>query len=163
MISVSIFILRNVIRRVRAGYKIPYNGQRHTSPSITKELEELQSYLRDHSIQSYHEACEGEEFAKPVRDLFSEGVKYASSASAFKNFRPVVSKATHKGTQGLAGTHETEVTDADDEGAEDSDLLLDSVEMDDLLADEEEFDADADLGDIVSCMRDVVNALIESD
>lgn len=54
MISVSIFILQDVIRQVQTSYKTPYNGKLHTSLSTANEIKKLQDYLEDNAIQFYH-------------------------------------------------------------------------------------------------------------
>lgn len=181
MISVSIFILRDVIRRVRAGYKIPYNGSKHTSPSMEKELSVLREYLASNSIQTYCESRDGGDLTKPVRDLFTEGVKHANSASAFQSFCSVHSRATYR--DGLdtnasdqqsdaapaVQTEESEVAEggAGDDGAEEDDAEdyneedLGAPTLDDVLDDEEEFGADADLVSVIESMRDMLHTAMD--
>lgn len=73
-------------------------------------------------------------------------MKYAHSASAFKNFSEVTSKAAYKTTsQPQQQTADDDAEEAllsdevEEEGATSEALELGDVEMDDLLADKEEF------------------------
>ena len=53
MVSVSIFALRDVIRKVQKEYMTPFNSKSHTSPSTAKDLQTLCDYLKNQQIQSY--------------------------------------------------------------------------------------------------------------
>lgn len=161
MVSVLIFVLRDVIRNVQTSFKTPYNGKSHSSPATTEEIKILREYLERHSIQSYYREREGGDSAVPVRDLFLEGTKYMHMASAFKNFRQVTSRATHRYD---ADTQEDAEEQADEEehaenGFEEADI--DTATMDDLLIDEEEFDPDTDLMETITQMRELVHGIME--
>ncbi|KAJ6492735.1 hypothetical protein C8R47DRAFT_1044212 [Mycena vitilis] len=54
MISVSIFALRDVIRRVQSDYQIPHNGKSHSNPSTTEDVRTIRDYLELHELQSFH-------------------------------------------------------------------------------------------------------------
>jgi hypothetical protein len=50
MISVSIFALRDVIRRVQLEYKIPHNSKSHSNPSTAKDIRAIRDYLELHKL-----------------------------------------------------------------------------------------------------------------
>lgn len=122
----------------------------------------LREYLAENNIQTYQLERDGGTSCSPTRDLFAEGVKYAHTASAFKNFRKVVSNATYKPSSPAADSHEAdgEDLDAQDSDGEDEsnndDFDEGTVEMDDVLIDEEEFAPDMSLADVVAGMRSII-------
>lgn len=152
------------MKRVQADFKIPHNGKSHTSPSTGDEIQKLRRYLEDNKIQTFCLDREGEECTKSVRDLFIEGLKYAHTASAFKNFWPVLSKAAyHSSSNTTQPEHEGADGDTDAEDCEDPcddlDEGLETVTMDDILADEEEFPPDMDLEEAISTMQNLARVL----
>lgn len=163
MISVSIFILRDVIWTVQMSYKIPHNGKSHTSPSTDKDIQEIRDYLEKNSIQTFNSMRDGQSSTTPARDLFAEGVKYLNSASAFKNFKPVVSKAKFKSnTQLSTPTSNGDAEPIDDE-TEDADDELDTITMDEIQDDDEEFFPGTDLADTIANMTELMGVLAQYD
>lgn len=152
MVSVSIFALRDVIRRVQSQYKIPHNGMSHTSPSTKEDIDRLCKYLRENELQSYQPKRRNNQYATPARDLMAAGAEYANKAGAFKNFKRDTRKTVNRGTTeaapaavGAAGVDDVEYES--DEGEEaDHDLRVDvSLNIDDLSMDDKEFPAGTDI------------------
>lgn len=162
MVSVLIFTLLDVIWNVEASFRMTHNGNSHTSPLTSQEIKLLREYLRNNSIQTYQTERDGADAVKPVRDLFTQGVAYVHTASAFKNFRPVVSNATYRDDTGDAN-EEIDQDDGDKEGEDEAaDVNLDIVEMDDILIDEEEFSSDIDIAQTISNMRELVHNVMDA-
>jgi hypothetical protein len=86
MVTVSIFTLRDVIRRVQDSYQIPFNSSAHTSPAADEDVADIRNYLQEQTLQSYTPNCKENERATPARDLLSAGAAYANMAGAFNNF-----------------------------------------------------------------------------
>ncbi|KAJ7860242.1 hypothetical protein B0H14DRAFT_2350714, partial [Mycena olivaceomarginata] len=99
MISVSIFALRDVIRRVQLDYKIPFNGKSHTNPSTATDVQRIRDHLETNKIQTFWPERENNDCAVPVRDLMEAGAAYANTARAFKTFRADTRKASNLGTK----------------------------------------------------------------
>jgi hypothetical protein len=167
MVTVSIFTLRDVIRRVQMDYKIPHNGISHTSPIAETDLHELCNYLKLHKLQMYHPTRENNEFATPARDLMVSGMEYANTAGAFKNFNNDTRRVKNNGkpcgtsieTVVEAGSSREDNGDEGDKGV-DFDLGGDlDIRIDDLAMDEEEFPQQTDLADFVAMTRDVIDEL----
>lgn len=164
MVTVSIFTLRDVIRRVQLSYKIPYNSTSHTSPAANEDIADIRNYLEQQTLQSYTPNRKENERATPARDLLSTGAAYANTAGAFNNFLRDTRNAVNHGTAHgdadnvpTASNHVTE-DDADvDLGAE---LELD---VDDLAMDSEEFPPGTDIADFISMAREVVDELSRYD
>jgi len=97
MVTVSIFTLRDVIRRMQVQFKIPHNGNSHTSPSTEKDIQDIRTYLENQALQSYHPKRENNEWADVSRDLMESGAAYANTARAFRNFKCNTQKATNNG------------------------------------------------------------------
>ena len=102
MISVSIFALRDVIRKVQSDFKIPHNGISHTSPSAGNDIAKIREYLEQHELQSYKPDRENNKYAVPVHDLIAAGTTYNNTAQPFKNFRADMRKASNLGTKNKA-------------------------------------------------------------
>ena len=98
-----------------------------------------------------------------MRDLFVEGVKYAHSASAFKNFTAVTSKAMFKnnglGSSQRAKESEDELS-AESEDETQDEIEYGEVEVDDLLADDEEFTPGTDLVESIRNIQNVVQSIV---
>lgn len=162
MVTVSIFALRDVIRRVQLDYKIPYNGTSHTSPSVNEDIKAVRNYLETHSLQSYTPKREGNEFATVARDLLSAGAAYASTSGAFNNFRRDTRNAVNHGTSN--GMDSLASNDVESEDEFDCDLGADQgLDVDDLALDEEEFPVGTDLADFVAMTREVIDELSRYD
>ncbi|KAJ6563464.1 hypothetical protein B0H10DRAFT_2239438 [Mycena sp. CBHHK59/15] len=139
MISVSIFALRDVIRRVQLDYKIPHNGETHTNPSKTEDVRAVRDYLELHKLQSF---------------------SYANTARAFKTFRPDTRRAVNLGTaNGLSNPVEDE---EDDEIANHDNYGQDlDLDLGDLALDEEEFPARIEVSDFVAMATEAIMAMEE--
>jgi hypothetical protein len=163
MVMVSIFILRDVIRKVQQSYNIPFNSTSHTSPSADKDIKDIQDYLRDNNLQTYSPNREHNGKATPARDLLAEGAMYANMARAFKNFWQDTHKATNLGTAHKE-TLSTEDPNTDLEEPADHDLGGDlDINVDDLALDEEEFPLGTDIADLVAMTQEFVNELSQYD
>jgi hypothetical protein len=163
MITVSIFALRDVIRCIQEGYKIPFNSTSHTSPATNEDIQDICDYLRDNKLQSYTPDHENNDKTTPVRDLLAEGAAYANTARAFKNFRRDNCKATNLGT-----AHGTEMSpgepDMDSNEHPNHDLGGNvDIDVDDLAMDDEEFPAGTDIADFVAMTREVIDELSRYD
>lgn len=120
MVSVCIFTLRDVIRIMQKNFKTPHNGQSHTSPSCEKDIKKVIEYLELNTIQTYTPNQKGNDQAEPVRDLLADGLNYANTATAFRNFRSTASRATYKHNRTEEPPEsENEMSDSEDESEED--------------------------------------------
>ncbi|KAJ6622442.1 hypothetical protein B0H10DRAFT_2341405 [Mycena sp. CBHHK59/15] len=141
MVTVVIFNLRDVMRNVQSQFKIPHHGTSHTSPQTAVDIENLQGWLEANSLQTYVKGRAGKDEILRVRDLMVAGAAYASTPSAFKNFRRETRKVSYK-------THSA-VAEESDEEEEVPDGEIDvfgnaPVDEDDLMHDDEEFTGMAD-------------------
>jgi hypothetical protein len=153
MILVSIFALRDVIRKVQSDFKIPYNGISHTSPSIGEDIAKICEYLEQHELQSYKPERENNEYAIPVRDLIVAGATYNNTARPFKNFRADTRNTKNLGTKQGAeqALDDTDYTQADiDLGGE-----LD-LDISDLAMDDEEFPVGTNPTDFIAMAREAI-------
>jgi hypothetical protein len=162
MVTVSIFALRDIIRRVQVSYKIPYNSISHTSPAANEDVQEIRDYLQKETLQAYTPNRKGNEHATPVHDLVSGGAAYANTAGAFNNFRRDTRNATNHGTaHSSTNTDDISQTIADEEA--DIDLGADTnLNVDDLTMDEEEFPVGTEIADFMSMTREFVCELSQS-
>jgi hypothetical protein len=162
MISVSIFALRDVIRRVQSDYKIPHNGKSHSNPSKTEDIRRIRDHLEINKLQSFCPERENNDLAVPVQDLMETGAAYANTARAFQMFRPDDRKA-NLGTRNAASStddtidEEEEVANYDNYG---QDLDLD---LGDLAMDDEEFPSSIDPSDFVVMATEALMAMDELD
>jgi hypothetical protein len=157
MVTVSIFALRDVIRRVQEGYKIPFNSFSYTSPATNDDIKDICDHLRDNTLQSYTPERENNDKAVPVRDLLAEGAAYANTARAFKNFRRDNRKATNSGT---AHGPPTDVGDTDTDSDEHANHDLGGdvdLNIDDLAMEPEEFPAGTDIADFVAMTQEFID------
>ncbi|KAJ6614984.1 hypothetical protein B0H10DRAFT_1950240 [Mycena sp. CBHHK59/15] len=142
MVTVVIFNLRDVMHNVQTQFKIPHHGVSHTSPKIDTDLANLQGWLEKHCLQSYVKDRPGKDNILRARDLMVTGAAYASTPSAFKNFRAETRNVVFK-KQASADADSDE--DEEDAGEPETDLLgYAEVEPDDLMQDDEEFVSMAD-------------------
>lgn len=160
MVSVSIFTLRDVIRRMQIEFKIPYNGKSHTSPSTADDIHTLRCYLESHKLQEYHPERTGNKFATAARDLLSAGMEYTNKANAFKSFIRDSRKAVNKGVQSARPQAHGNGDESEDDGV-DHDFGHDvDVGLDDLAMDEEEFPPFVDPHDFVEMAREFIHELV---
>lgn len=149
MVTVCIFQLREVMRKVQAMYDIPSHGTRHTNPDDEEEIQKLMDYLKNDKVQEFCKNREGNDEIASVTDLMAEGWKYADTAKAFRNFKKDTRVAENHGINGgenastgdgSAGAEAGDEADVDgDDDAEDMDLGGAIVTEDDLAVDDEEF------------------------
>lgn len=86
MVSVSIFALRDVIRKVQSEFQTPFNSVNHTSPSTATDIQVLCDYLESQCIQTYWPEREHGDDTMEARDLITVGSEYANKPAAFRNF-----------------------------------------------------------------------------
>ena len=147
MVSVSIFALRDVMRKVHKEFVTPFNSTAHTSPSTVADIQVLRDYLEAHNIQSHTPAREHNDCATEARDLLDAGAAYANTPAAFRNFTHKRFKTVNKGFRS-ENSEVVALDESDDE--EDSDEMTSSIDagsdlqlnLDDLLLDDDEFPAD---------------------
>lgn len=157
----SIFALRDVIRRVQLDYKIPFNGKSHTNPSKAEDMQRLRNHLETYKLQSFWPEREHNDCAVPARDLMEAGAAYTNTARAFKTFRPDNRKASNFGTAN--GKQPSESDEMEAEAHYDNfgeDLQLD---LGDLALDEEEFPAGIDPSDFVAMATEALAAMDDLD
>lgn len=172
MVSVSIFALRDVIRKVQTEYQTPFNSTSHTSPSTTADIEQLCQYLQAQNLQTYTPTRENNEAASPVRDLLATGAEYANKPSAFRNFRYARRSAKYKTPAEVVDPEEDQ---CDDEGADcdlghngRNSLFAEDVEHDGndfpYTYDDDEYPAvgGTDIADFVAMTREIVEELTSS-
>ncbi|KAJ7778871.1 hypothetical protein B0H14DRAFT_3587064 [Mycena olivaceomarginata] len=160
MISVSIFALHDVIRRVQLDYKIPFNGKSHTNPSTATDVQRIRDHLETNKIQTFWPERENNDCAVPVRDLMEAGAAYANTARAFKTFRADTRKASNLGTK-HGGTAASAESDGVEEEGVNFDNYGEDLELDlgDLALDSEEFPAGIDPTDFVAMAREALTAM----
>ena len=165
MVSVSIFALRDVIRKVQKEYTTPFNSKSHTSPSTVKDLQTVCDYLKSERIQTYFPNRENNTDSIEARDLIQVGAAYANKATAFQNFKHVKYNLKNLGIPGSTteshSDREEEVRGliavADSEDC-DIDLGSDSrTELDDLLLDEDEYPLQSDIGDYIATVGNILD------
>ncbi|KAJ7864341.1 hypothetical protein B0H13DRAFT_2353767 [Mycena leptocephala] len=161
MISVSIFALRDVIRRVQLDYKIPHNGKSHSNPSTVDNICAIRTYLELHKLQSFCPERADNDLVLPARDLMETGAAYANTARAFKTFRADNRKAKNLGTDhGSAAPAEEDDDELANPDNYEQDLGLD---LGDLALDEEEFPAGIDPSDFVAMATEAIIAMEENE
>ncbi|KII91476.1 hypothetical protein PLICRDRAFT_156573 [Plicaturopsis crispa FD-325 SS-3] len=137
LITVCIFTLRDAMRTVQKAYKITPYGERHSTPSITDEVNLLADALAQERIQSYVPDRRGNKEIAPVRDLIIEGSKYPNSAKAFQHFRAPTWRAENLGVldpedveaeEDSESEEESEEEDYTEVGPTDEDLAVDDEE-----------------------------------
>ena len=168
MVTVSIFTLCDVIRRVQDCYQIPYNSSTHTSPAADEDIADVRNYLQEQTLQSYTPDRKENKWATPSHDLLSAGAAYANTAGAFNNFRHDTRNAVNHGTP-----HGNSIDTLDNAGGNAGGTMEDSADIDlgadpglhvdDLAMDEEEFPAGTDISDFVAMAREAIDELFQYD
>lgn len=87
MVTICIFMLRDVMRKVQRMYDIPSHGTRHTNPNEKEELKRLMEYLAEDKLQEFKLNRDGNEDIEPVSDLMIQGAGYGDTAKAYRNFK----------------------------------------------------------------------------
>lgn len=172
MVSVSIFALRDVIRRVQSEYATPFNSISHTNPATQTDHQNYCKYLKDLTLQQYTPERDNNQYAMPARELMSAGAQYANKPSAFRNFRYTAPDTQNFGVAEGAPAEETPETTEDtregdgadfDLGHNGSQSLLDEdANYEDefpFLFDEEEYPPGTDIGDYIAMTRDIIDEL----
>jgi hypothetical protein len=171
MVSVCIFVLRDVIRKMQQEFQTPFNSFTHSSPSTEKDIKSLCDYLEAQHLQTYDPQRENNTNASEARDLIQTGSDYVDTPSAFRNFKYTKFNITNHGLLEAAATAATQSTDinADVDDIEDlqveddySSCELDSNEavgFEDLLLDEDEFPLGSDVGDYIATIHEVIDEL----
>ncbi|KAJ7075015.1 hypothetical protein B0H15DRAFT_792379 [Mycena belliarum] len=143
MVTVIIFNLRDVMRNVQSQFKIPHHGISHTSPQTTIDIERLKGWIEANNLQTYMKDRAGKDHILRARDLMVASAAYASTPSAFKNFRREIRKVSYK-TE-AAVDNQSEEEEVEEECDEEVDAFRDApMEQDDLMHDDEEFIGMAD-------------------
>ncbi len=164
MISVSVFILREVIRKVQCEYQTPYNSMTHTNPSADEDIQTMRDYLEVHHLQSFDPMRPEDEDAIAVRNLLEMGAAYANTASAYKMFRDTRIGATNKG---LTEHHEQPVDEEADGTPDDHADIVDHdcadgdyhLDINDLALDGEEFPEGLDPQAMVDAVHEMMELL----
>ncbi|KAF8148588.1 hypothetical protein B0H34DRAFT_785583 [Crassisporium funariophilum] len=147
MVSVSIFALWDVIRKMQKEFGTPFNSTAHTSPATDDDIKTVCEYLKTHNIQSYVPTRPFNDKATEARDLLKAGAAYADRPSAFRNFTFTHFKTTNHGIQRESpepGEDDEEDVDVDGDTQGDTLDVIDpgselDADLDDLLLDDEEF------------------------
>jgi hypothetical protein len=161
MVTVSIFTLRDVIRRVQDSYKIPYNSTTHTSPAADEDIQEIRNYLQKETLQTYTPDRKENERATPIQDLVAAGAAYANTVGAFNNFRRDNCNATNHGMAHGNRTGADNAGQSADKEEADIDLGTDmDLDVDVLAMDEEEFPMGTDIAEFVSMACEVIDELL---
>jgi hypothetical protein len=164
MVSVSIFALRDVIRKVQKEFVTPFNSIAHTSPTTSVDIKILTDYLYTQQLQTYTPHREHNDDALEARDLFQVGAEYANKPSAFRNFTYTEFKTTN---HGVAGTTVSQIDEGNDDliddelqgpNSIDADADL-QVELADLLLDEDEYPLGMDSEDCLHMFTEVIQEL----
>lgn len=168
MVSVSIFALRDVIRKVRNDFQTPGNTTYHTSPATTQDIRNLRLYLERENLQSYTPTRKGNDFATAARDLMIDGASYANTARAFNSFRADARKAENLGstTKEMPPTFEDPPDGSSQDSALESKIDLGcptALELDDLTLDDEEYIPDLDQEDLQFITQEMIDVLSKYD
>jgi hypothetical protein len=164
MVSVCIFVLRDVIRKMQQEFQTPFNSSSHTSPSTENDIKTLRDYLEAQGLQTYNPQRKNNTSAMEARDLIQAGSQYANTPSTFRNFRYTKFNIKNYGLLEATPPQSTEV-DADMDGVdnpEDDYCELDGnegVDFEDLLLDEDEFPLGSDVGDYIATVHEVIDEL----
>lgn len=161
MVSVCIFALRDVIRKMQKEFVTPFNSISHTSPSTETDIKTIRNYLETQRLQTYHPERENNSSATESRDLIEAGSEYANTPSAFRNFTHTGYSYHNHGVPEAAPSLETnDDEDMGDDGNDYCELDGDeAVDFEDLLLDEEEFPLGSDVGDYLAMVHEVIDEL----
>jgi hypothetical protein len=83
MVSVCIFALRDVIRKMQKEFVTPFNGILHTSLSTETDIKIIRDYIEALCLQTYQLERENNSYAIEGRDLIQLGSGYSNMPSAF--------------------------------------------------------------------------------
>lgn len=97
MMSVIVWVLRDIIRTVQSTYGVTNLGTKHKTPDSSAEKAELAKKLGELCIQEYVMDREYRQFITPVRDLVHEGTEYLNTAKAYTQFRQDTRQAVNHG------------------------------------------------------------------
>ncbi|KAG6834995.1 hypothetical protein H0H93_005717 [Arthromyces matolae] len=170
MVTISIFALRDVIRKVQSEYNTPYNGTSHTSPCSKTDHANYSKYMKDHTLQSYTPTRPNNKYAIPARELIGVGAQYANKPSAFRNFRYDRRTAENLDVKEAGISPSLDVDSEEEEDFADCDLghngsrsLLDedlAFDKDNaFLFDDDEYPPGTDIADYISMTREIVDEL----
>ncbi|KDR67870.1 hypothetical protein GALMADRAFT_105505 [Galerina marginata CBS 339.88] len=161
MVSVCIFSLRDVIRKMQNEFVTPFNSTSHTSPSMQVDIQVVRDYLEALRLQVYYPERENNSSATEGRDLMQTGSGYANTPSAFRNFTHTKYSYENHGVPEAAPLAPQPETNDDNEEAEE-DYEIDgrnAVDFEDLLLDEDEFPMGSDVGDYLAMVHEVIDEL----
>jgi hypothetical protein len=162
MVSVCIFSLRDVIRKMQKEFVTPFNSTSHTSPPTETDIKILRDYLEALCLQTYHPERENNSSATEARDLIQCGSDYANTPSAYRNFTYTKYDYKNEGLPEAAPSLLPAEMDLNNNEAVDDYCELDgdeAVDFDDLLLDEEEYPMGSDVGDYLAVVHEVIDEL----
>ena len=163
MVSVCIFVLRDVIQKTQQEFQTPFNSFTHTSPSTEKDIKCLCDYLEAQHLQTYDPQCENNTNASEAQDLIQTGSEYVDTPSAFRNFSYTKFNIKNHGLLEATATQLTDINaDVDDVEDLGDDCELDGNEavcFEDLLLDKDEFHLGSDVGDYIATVHEVIDEL----
>ena len=87
MVSICIFILHDVIRKMHQEFHTPFNSLAHNSPLTENDIKTLCNYLEAPHLQTYDPQHENNTSATEARDLIQSRSEYMNTPSAFRNFK----------------------------------------------------------------------------
>lgn len=166
MVSVCIFVLRDLIRKMQQEFQTPFNSFAHSSPSTEKDIKTLCDYLEVQHLQTYDPQRESNTSATEARDLIQTGSEYVNTPTAFRNFKYTKFNIKNHGLLEATPSQSTEI-DADVDNVEHLQVEYDFCEMDDneavdfedLLLDEDKFPLGSDIGDYLATVHEVIDEL----
>lgn len=118
VVSLCLWSLRSVLKRVGQQYEIPYNGTSHTSPASEKDMKNLMDHLQTYSIQTYTRGREFNDEIPEARDFLTNGGAYSNTPKAFSTFVRDTRNATYK-------AHSTSSDEGSEANPEDAGALPD--------------------------------------
>jgi hypothetical protein len=167
MVSVCIFVLRDVIRKMHQEFQTPFNSFVHSSPSTEKDIKTICDYLEAQHLQTYVPQRENNTNATEARDLIQTGSEYANTPSAFRNFTYTKFNIENHGLPESTPSQLSDINaDVDNiEDFEDNCSELndgnEAVDFEDLLLDEDEFPLGSDVGDrdYIATVHEIIDEL----
>ncbi|TDL22081.1 hypothetical protein BD410DRAFT_803611 [Rickenella mellea] len=147
MVSLSIYTLRDVIHNVQQAFKVPHNGNSHTSPDTQRDINTVRSYLEEKKLQTFWPTRPFNEDTTPARNLFAVGAAYSNTPRAYKNFSRDKRHVYNKGVPDIHlapeettsnGNDDNETDEFDDDSAANVTETFD-ITLDDLALDDEEY------------------------
>jgi hypothetical protein len=164
MVSVCIFVLRDVIRKMQQEFQTPFNSFSHSSPSTENDIKTICDYLEAQHLQTYDPQHENNTSATEARDLIQTGSEYMNTPSAFRNFRYTKFNIKNHGLPEATPSQPSQLSDIEDnvEDLEVYNCELEGnggVDFEDLLLDEDEFPLGSDVGDYIATVHEVIDEL----